>query len=82
MREHDVNCGIPRFLAFVRVCVRTNTEQAYTVKGRGELQMGVLIETMRREGFELSVSPPKVLFREDQVRQRLFAVLMSQREAK
>ncbi|KAJ3412586.1 hypothetical protein HDV05_000566 [Chytridiales sp. JEL 0842] len=36
---------------------------AFEVKGRGELQMGVLIETMRREGFELSVSPPRVIFR-------------------
>ncbi|TPX60197.1 hypothetical protein PhCBS80983_g01917 [Powellomyces hirtus] len=36
---------------------------AYEVKGRGELQMGVLIETMRREGFELSVSPPRVIYR-------------------
>jgi GTP-binding protein len=32
------------------------------VAGRGELQLGILIETMRREGFELSVSRPKVLF--------------------
>ncbi len=35
------------------------------VAGRGELQLGILIETMRREGFELSVSRPKVLFRRD-----------------
>ena len=33
--------------------------------GRGELQLGVLIETMRREGFELSISRPRVLTRED-----------------
>ena len=33
------------------------------VAGRGELQLGILIETMRREGFELSVSRPKVLLR-------------------
>ena len=33
------------------------------VSGRGELQLAILIETMRREGFELSVSRPKVLFR-------------------
>ncbi|KAI9105543.1 P-loop containing nucleoside triphosphate hydrolase protein [Phlyctochytrium arcticum] len=39
-------------------------EDAYEVKGRGELQMGVLIETMRREGYEMSVSPPKVLFQQ------------------
>ncbi|KAI8914360.1 P-loop containing nucleoside triphosphate hydrolase protein [Gorgonomyces haynaldii] len=36
---------------------------AFEVKGRGELQMGVLIETMRREGFELSVSAPQVLYK-------------------
>ena len=35
---------------------------SFEVKGRGELQMGVLIETMRREGFELSVSAPQVLY--------------------
>lgn len=38
---------------------------AFEVAGRGELQMGVLIETMRREGFELSISRPRVLFREE-----------------
>ncbi|MDR0632776.1 MAG: translational GTPase TypA [Holosporales bacterium] len=36
------------------------------VAGRGELQLGVLIETMRREGFEMSISRPKVVFRNDQ----------------
>ncbi|MGE0153389.1 MAG: translational GTPase TypA [Reyranellaceae bacterium] len=40
---------------------------AYEVAGRGELQLGVLIETMRREGFELSISRPRVLFRPDPV---------------
>ena len=38
-------------------------KDAFEIGGRGELQLGVLIETMRREGFELSVSRPKVLFR-------------------
>ncbi|MBN66948.1 MAG: translational GTPase TypA [Rickettsiales bacterium] len=38
---------------------------AYIVGGRGELQLGVLIETMRREGFELSVSRPRVLLKKD-----------------
>ncbi len=38
---------------------------AFEVAGRGELQMGVLIENMRREGFELSVSRPQVLFRHE-----------------
>ncbi len=37
---------------------------SFEVSGRGELQMGVLIENMRREGFELSVSRPQVLLRE------------------
>jgi GTP-binding protein len=36
---------------------------SYEVAGRGELQLGVLIETMRREGFELGISRPRVLFR-------------------
>ena len=39
---------------------------AYVVSGRGELQLAILIETMRREGFELSVSRPKVLFRRNE----------------
>ena len=38
---------------------------AFEVAGRGELQMGVLIENMRREGFELSISRPRVLFRDE-----------------
>ncbi len=38
--------------------------EAFEVAGRGELQMGVLIENMRREGFELSISRPQVLMRE------------------
>src|SRR3569623_601505 len=37
---------------------------SYEVAGRGELQLGVLIETMRREGFELGISRPRVLFRD------------------
>jgi GTP-binding protein len=37
---------------------------SFEVAGRGELQLGVLIETLRREGFELSISRPRVLFRD------------------
>ena len=37
---------------------------SFEVAGRGELRLGVLIETMRREGFELSISRPRVLFRD------------------
>jgi GTP-binding protein len=40
-------------------------KDAFEVAGRGELQLGVLIETMRREGFELSISRPRVLFTTD-----------------
>lgn len=46
-------------------------KDAYEVGGRGELQLGVLIETMRREGFELSVSRPRVLLRKDDTGQWL-----------
>ncbi|HAH09130.1 MAG TPA: translational GTPase TypA [Alphaproteobacteria bacterium] len=57
MREADTNVAI-------RVRDSDNAD-AYEVAGRGELQLGVLIETMRREGFELSISRPRVLFRDD-----------------
>ena len=40
----------------------TQDGDAYEVSGRGELQLGILIETMRREGFELTVSRPRVVF--------------------
>jgi GTP-binding protein len=39
-------------------------KDSFEVAGRGELQLGVLIETMRREGFELTISRPRVLFRD------------------
>ena len=42
----------------------TADKDAFEVAGRGELQLGVLVETMRREGFELSISRPRVLFQE------------------
>lgn len=42
----------------------TDTPDAFEVSGRGELHLTVLIETMRREGFELLVSRPKVIFKE------------------
>src|SRR5437773_1699198 len=50
----------------VAIRVRESREKdAFEVAGRGELQLGVLIETMRREGFELSISRPRVLFQND-----------------
>ncbi len=45
---------------------RTDTTDAFEVAGRGELQLGILIETMRREGFELSVSRPRVVYKQDE----------------
>jgi GTP-binding protein len=44
----------------------TDDKDAFEVAGRGELQLGVLIETLRREGFELSISRPRVLTRKDE----------------
>jgi GTP-binding protein len=44
----------------------TAEKDAYEVAGRGELQLGVLIESMRREGFELSISRPRVVFQKDE----------------
>ena len=49
----------------IKVTVSPNNE-SFEVGGRGELQLGVLIEQMRREGFEMSVGRPKVLMRKDE----------------
>ncbi len=43
----------------------TSEKDAFEVAGRGELQLGVLIETMRREGFEVSISRPRVVYQTD-----------------
>jgi GTP-binding protein len=56
----------------IRVTEDPNMKDAYEVAGRGELQLGILIETMRREGFELTVSRPRVVINIDPVtRQKL-----------
>ncbi|CAE7205163.1 bipA [Symbiodinium microadriaticum] len=57
MREAEGNVAIK--------ITDTPDADSFEVAGRGELQLGVLIETMRREGFELSISRPRVLTRED-----------------
>ncbi|OHC47334.1 MAG: GTP-binding protein TypA [Rhodobacteraceae bacterium GWF1_65_7] len=57
MRESEVNVAIK--------VEDTPGGEAFIVSGRGELQMGVLIENMRREGFELSISRPRVIFGEE-----------------
>ncbi|MCL2469188.1 MAG: translational GTPase TypA [Alphaproteobacteria bacterium] len=49
----------------------TDEKDSFEVAGRGELQLGILIETMRREGFELTISRPRVLFKIDEDSQRL-----------
>ncbi len=54
LREAESNVAI-------RVA-ETAEKDAYEVSGRGELQLGVLIENMRREGFEVSISRPRVVF--------------------
>jgi GTP-binding protein len=56
MKEAEINVAIK--------VSDTPGGEAFEVAGRGELQMGVLIENMRREGFELSISRPQVLIRE------------------
>jgi len=58
MREAESNVAI-------RI-TEADSRDAFEVAGRGELQLGVLIETMRREGFELSISRPRVLFQTDE----------------
>ena len=58
LKETDSNVAI-------RVA-ETAGKDAFEVSGRGELQLGVLIETMRREGFELGISRPRVLFKIDE----------------
>ena len=55
----------------LRVDAAPNSD-AYVVSGRGELQLAILIETMRREGFELGVSRPKVLFHRDEETGEMF----------
>ena len=48
----------------------TDSPDSFTVKGRGELQLGILIENMRREGYEFQVSKPEVIYHElDRVKQ-------------
>jgi len=63
MREAEGNVAI-------RI-TETAEKDAFEVAGRGELQLGVLIETMRREGFELSISRPRVLIQTDEAGQRM-----------
>src|SRR5215475_2590118 len=58
LREAERNVAI-------RVREDESSKDAYEVAGRGELQLGILIETMRRDGFELTVSRPRVVMKID-----------------
>ena len=58
MREAESNVAVK--------VTEADDRDSFEVAGRGELQLGVLIETMRREGFELGISRPRVLFGEDE----------------
>ncbi|MBK8769559.1 MAG: translational GTPase TypA [Rhizobiales bacterium] len=58
MREAEGNIAL-------RVTPSESETDAFEVAGRGELQLGILIETMRREGFELTVGRPRVVFKID-----------------
>jgi len=62
MREAESNVAIK--------ITESADKDSFEVAGRGELQLGVLIETMRREGFELGISRPRVLFGTDDSGQR------------
>ena len=57
LREAETNVAVK--------IAETADKDAYEVAGRGELQLGVLIETMRREGFEVSISRPRVVYSTD-----------------
>lgn len=63
MREAEGNVALK--------ITETAEKDAFEVAGRGELQLGILIETMRREGFELSISRPRVVFQKDEAGQTL-----------
>ncbi len=59
LREAEGNVAL-------KVTASENETDAFEVAGRGELQLGILIETMRREGFELTVGRPRVVFKNDE----------------
>jgi GTP-binding protein len=57
LREAEANVAVK--------IAETDQKDAFEVAGRGELQLGVLIESMRREGFEVSISRPRVVYKTD-----------------
>ena len=63
MEEAETNVAI--------TFMENENKDSFEIGGRGELQLGVLIETMRREGFELSVSRPRVIYKNDEFDNKL-----------
>ena len=63
MEEAETNVAI--------TFMENKNKDSFEIGGRGELQLGVLIETMRREGFELSVSRPRVIYKNDEFDNKL-----------
>lgn len=64
LREAEGNVAL-------KVTASETETDAFEVAGRGELQLGILIETMRREGFELTVGRPRVVFKTDENGEKL-----------
>ena len=56
--EHEIETNVSL------VIEKADTKDSFTVKGRGELQLSILIENMRREGYEFQVSRPQVIFKD------------------
>ena len=50
----------------VSIRIEKNPDDTFTVKGRGEFQMAIIVEEMRRDGYELSVGRPHIIFRKDE----------------
>lgn len=50
----------------VSIKIEKNPDDTFTVKGRGEFQMAIIVEEMRRDGFELSVGRPHIIFKKDE----------------
>ncbi len=63
LREAEGNVAL-------RITINPDND-SFEVAGRGELQLGILIETMRREGFELTIGKPRVVFRTDEAGRQL-----------
>lgn len=66
LKETESNVAVA-----VNTGIQVDGRDCFEVQGRGEMQLGILVENMRREGFELSVSPPRALMKRDEDGKRL-----------